>query len=299
MTHISVMPNETLELLEIKPGLVYIDGTLGGAGHSGMILEKLNGTGHLYSFDQDSEAIALHQDQADKLNNWTLVHRNFAEINKYCLENDIRITGGILLDLGLSSIQLDDLARGFSFNSESALDMRLNPEADLMAEDIVNKYKEKELADIIYQFGEERKSREIAKMIVAKRPFNTCKELGDLIKNIYARKSNGKTFRVHPATKTFQALRIAVNSELEVLSQALDFNPEVYAEGARIVVISFHSLEDRIVKNIFREFKMGKNGLKLEVLTKKPLIAQDEETDGNARSRSAKLRAGIITEIKD
>ena len=177
--------------------------------------------------------------------------------------------------------------------------MRLNPETDITAEYIVNKYKEKEIADIIYQFGEDRSSRIIAKRIIEERPFHTCKELGDLIKKIYAKGSNGKTFRIHPATKTFQALRIAVNSELDVLSEVLDFSPEVYAEGARIVVISFHSLEDRIVKNIFREYKAGKNGIKLEILTKKPLIATEEETDMNLRSRSAKLRAGNIAYNKD
>lgn len=285
------MPNECLELLDIQEGKVYVDGTLGGAGHSKMILEKLAGTGHLYSFDQDIEVIKKHSEEAAKHPNWTLVHRNFAEVNDYCLENNIKITGGILLDLGLSSIQLDDPERGFSFNAETPLDMRLNPEADLMAEDIVNTWKEKEIADTIYQFGEERKSRLIAKEIVLKRPFQTCKQLGDLIKNIYARGANGKTFRVHPATKTFQALRIAVNSELDVLEEVLKLDPEVYEAGARIVVISFHSLEDRIVKNIFRDYKQEK---KLEILTKKPLIATEEETDVNMRSRSAKLRAGEV-----
>jgi len=286
------MPKETLELLNIKPGLVYVDGTLGGAGHSKLILEKLGDSGHLYSFDQDIEVINKHSEEAAKHKNWTLVHRNFAEVNDYFKENEIKITGGILLDLGLSSIQLDDPERGFSFKAETPLDMRLNPEADLTAEFIVNKYKEKEIADIIYQFGEDRSSRIIAKRIIEKRPFHTCKELGDLIKSIYAKGSNGKTFRVHPATKTFQALRIAVNSELDVLKEVLDLDPEIYEIGARIVVISFHSLEDRIVKNIFREYKMNK---KLEILTKKPLIATDEETDMNMRSRSAKLRAGVIS----
>ena len=283
------MPEETLDLLNVKPGLVYIDGTLGAAGHSKLILEKLKGTGHLYSFDQDAEAIELQKKDAMKYKNWTLVHKNFAEIYEYCKEKKIKITGGILLDLGLSSIQLDNRDRGFSFHSETALDMRLDPSQELMAENIVNQYKEKEIADIIYKFGEERRSREIAKIIVSKRPFHSCKELGDLIKNIYARKANGKTFRIHPATKTFQALRIAVNNELNVLEKVLDFNPEFYEEGARIVVISFHSLEDRIVKKIFKASKH-----KLKILTKKPLIASEKETKINPRSRSAKLRAGVI-----
>jgi 16S rRNA (cytosine1402-N4)-methyltransferase len=292
--HKPVMPAEVIEHLNIRPGLVYVDGTLGGAGHSSMILDKLRDTGHLYSFDQDQSAISLHQEKADSLNNWTLVNENFAEINNYFLQEQIKISGGLLLDLGLSSIQLDNPERGFSFNSESELDMRLNPTGDLRAEDIVNKYKEKELADIIYQFGEERRSREIAREIVAKRPFHTCKELGDLIKNIYARRSKGKTFKVHPATKTFQALRIAVNMELDVLERVLNLDPDVFEEGARIVVISFHSLEDRIVKNIFRNYRQVINGIKLEILTKKPLTAKEEELEHNIRSRSAKLRAAIV-----
>lgn len=296
------MPKEVLEYLQVEPGKVYIDGTLGGAGHSRMILEKLKGTGHLYSFDQDIEVIEriseqyemdCHDSQSGSRNdsNWTLVHRNFAQINNYCKNNSIKITGGLLLDLGLSSIQLDDPARGLSFNSEAPLDMRLNPEAELTAADIVNGYKEKELADLIYNYGEERKSRVIAKAILENRPFNSCKQLGDLIKRIYAKASSGKTFRVHPATKTFQALRIAVNAELDVLEQVLDLNPEVYEPGARIVVISFHSLEDRIVKNIFRAYKQEK---RLEILTKKPLTASDKELEDNLRSRSAKLRAGVL-----
>jgi 16S rRNA (cytosine1402-N4)-methyltransferase len=292
--HKPVMPREVLEYLDIRPGLVYVDGTLGGAGHSSMILEKLGSTGHLYSFDQDQSAIDLHQDKANSIENWTLINKNFAEINNHFLSHGLKITGGLLLDLGLSSIQLDNLERGFSFNSDSELDMRLNPEGDIKAQDIVNKYKEKEIADIIFEFGEERRSREIAREIIAKRPFQSCKELGDLIKNIYARRSNGKTFKVHPATKTFQALRIAVNMELDVLKQVLNLDPDVFETGSRIVVISFHSLEDRIVKNIFRDFKQGNNGIKLEILTKKPLLASEEELEYNIRSRSAKLRAAAV-----
>jgi 16S rRNA (cytosine1402-N4)-methyltransferase len=292
--HKPVMPKEVLEYLDIRPGLVYVDGTLGGAGHSSMILEKLGSTGHLYSFDQDQSAIDLHQDKANSIENWTLINKNFAEINNHFLSHGLKITGGLLLDLGLSSIQLDNPERGFSFNSDSELDMRLNPEGDIKAQDIVNKYKEKEIADIIFEFGEERRSREIAREIIAKRPFHNCKELGDLIKNIYARRSNGKTFKVHPATKTFQALRIAVNMELDVLKQVLNLDPDVFETGSRIVVISFHSLEDRIVKNFFRDFKQGNNGIKLEILTKKPLLASEEELEYNMRSRSAKLRAAVV-----
>jgi 16S rRNA (cytosine1402-N4)-methyltransferase len=291
MSHVPVLAEEIISLLEIKPGSTYIDGTLGGAGHSKLILEKLQNQGHLYSFDQDREVIERLTNEAKAHANWTLVHNNFAEIYNYAKENQIEITGGILLDLGLSSIQLDDPNRGFSFQRDSQLDMRLNPDADLSADDVVNSYSEKDLADLIYKYGEERKSRQIAATIIKNRPINSTLKLGELIKTIYARGSHGKTFRIHPATQTFQALRIYINRELEVLEEVLELDFSVLKPGAIIAIISFHSLEDRIVKNALRKY--AKEG-HLEILTKKPIIATDEECKLNPRSRSAKLRVARV-----
>ncbi len=287
-SHIPVLAKEVIEGLKIEAGKVYIDGTLGGAGHSKLILEQLAGTGHLYSFDQDGGVIEKQEEENKKFPNWTLVHDNFEAIVDYCKENDIKIDGGILLDLGLSSIQLDDPERGFSFFSEGRLDMRLNPDAQLDAETVVNKYNEKQLADIIFEYGEERKSRQIAAAIIRRRPISTCQELAKIIESCYARSYKKNYFKTHPATKTFQALRIYVNRELKVLEEVLKLDPEVYLPGARIAIISFHSLEDRIVKNAFRD------NMRLKILSKKPIEASDEEMKLNPRSRSAKLRIAEV-----
>ena len=285
--HISVMLEEVLEGLNITENKCYFDGTLGAAGHSRAILEKLNKDGRLISFDQDPVVIArISQNKSET--NWQLENKNFAELWQHCRDNDITIDGGILLDLGLSSIQLDDPERGFSFYADTRLDMRMDTELELDAHDVINKFSEKEIADIIYNYGEERKSRLIAKAIIENRPINTCQELAELIKKIYAKKSSRKTsFKTHPATKSFQALRIYVNQELEVLEKVLEFDFDHLAPGARIAIISFHSLEDRLVKNAFRRYKQEG---KVKIITKKPLIASDAEQDANPRSRSAKLR---------
>ena len=183
--HIAVMPSETLLELNVQEGLVYFDCTLGAAGHSKMILEKLNGTGHLCSFDQDLNVIEKHQIEANKYNNWTLVHSNFENIPEYCKENNIKITGGILMDLGLSSIQLDDPERGFSYLHETKLDMRMDMDLEISAFELINQFKEKEIADILYNYAEERLSRQIASKIIESRPIETNKELADLVKEIY------------------------------------------------------------------------------------------------------------------
>ncbi len=287
-SHIPVLAKEVIDGLNIEKNKVYVDGTLGGAGHSKLILEQLSGTGTLLSFDQDGGVIEKQEEENQKFSNWTLVHDNFEAIADYCKENDIKIDGGLLLDLGLSSIQLDDPERGFSFFSEGPLDMRLNPDAQLDAETVVNKYNEKELADIIFEYGEERKSRQIASAIVRRRPISTCNELAKIIESCYARSYKKNYFKTHPATKTFQALRIYVNRELKVLEEVLKLDPEVYIPGARIAIISFHSLEDRIVKNAFRD------NMRLKILSKKPIEASEEEMKLNPRSRSAKLRIAEV-----
>jgi 16S rRNA (cytosine1402-N4)-methyltransferase len=282
---------EVLEHLDIKPDKSYFDGTLGAAGHSKAILEKLNKNGKLISFDQDP-AVIKRISKENNTENWLLENRNFAEIWDFCREQEIKITGGILLDLGLSSIQLDDPERGFSFNAETRLDMRMDTDLEIDAHDVVNTFSEKEIADILFNYGEERKSRVIAKSIMENRPINSCKELAEIIKRIYVRNSSRKmSFKTHPATKSFQALRIFVNKELEVLKKLLEFDFDHFETGARIVIISFHSLEDRIVKNALRNYKQE---AKVKLITKKPLTASEGELEVNMRSRSAKLRVAEV-----
>ncbi len=301
MSHIPVLANEVIDSLNISDNKVFFDGTLGGAGHSQLILAKLNNTGHLYSFDRDAQVIAnFAEEQAE---NWTRVHANFAEIYNYADKHSIQITGALLLDLGLSSIQLDDYDRGFSFNSEAPLDMRMDRSSELSAASVINFYSEEDMANIFYEYGEEHKSRQIARAIFEARPLHTCKELSEIIKKIYIRSYGPAPSRTHPATKVFQALRIYVNAELEALQSILDFKPQVFTAGARIAIISFHSLEDRMVKNLFRKHSISKEArskyakpealtgeLKLKILTNKPILASPEEIKINPRARSAKLR---------
>ena len=290
--HIAVLFDEVIEHLNINPEKLYIDGTCGAAGHSQGILEKLNNNGKLLSFDHDEAVIQRISKLADSKDNWSLVHSNFRNIWNYAKEEDLKINGGILLDLGLSSIQLDDPERGFSFNADTRLDMRMDTDLEMDAHDVINKVSEKELADILFIYGEERKSRLIAKLVCQNRPINTCQELADLIKSIYAKTSSRKvSFKIHPATKTFQALRIYVNQELEALKEFLELDFSCLEAGTRIAIISFHSLEDRMVKNVFRELKQED---KLKIISKKPLIAQEQELEANPRSRSAKLRIAEV-----
>lgn len=290
-SHISVLLNEVLENLAIDGNKTYFDGTLGAAGHSRAILQRLSASGRLISFDQDPEVIArVTKTKPGK--NWVLENKNFREIWDYCSQEKITIDGGILLDLGLSSIQLDDPDRGFSFYAETPLDMRMDTDLEIDAADVVNKFSEKEIADILFIYGEEKKSRVIAKSIMENRPINSCKELAEIIKKIYVKGSSRKmSFKTHPATKSFQALRIYVNKELEVLEDVLKFDFNHLKKGARIAIISFHSLEDRIVKNAFRNYKQEG---KLQLISKKPITASDQELDINARSRSAKLRVAEV-----
>ena len=279
------MPIETLDQLDIQEGKVYFDCTLGAAGHSKLILEKLNGSGHLYSFDQDIDVIERLNDEVSKHENWTIIHSNFENIPKYCQEHNIKISGGVLMDLGLSSIQLDDPERGFSYQHESRLDMRMDQDLEISAYEVVNQFKEKEIADILYNYAEERLSRQIAKQIVENRPIETNLDLATIIKETYWRRYH-KHSKTHPATKSFQALRIYVNKELEVLENLLNALPETLEAKSRVVIISFHSLEDRIAK-LFLKNKV------FELPFKKPLEASAEEKKLNSRSRCAKLRAGI------
>jgi 16S rRNA (cytosine1402-N4)-methyltransferase len=296
--HVPVLLKEAIDFLAIKHGGTYIDATVGLGGHSFEIAKRLGAPGHLIGLDKDPAALGIAREKLvvgrsslvvgqDQPPDWptiTLIHKSFAE-----LANDQRPAAidGLLADIGVSGLQLNDAARGFSFQAEGPLDMRMNPQAERTAEQVVNQVDEVTLANLIYEFGEERRSRRIARAIVRSRPIRSTAQLADVI-SAAARPMNQAERRIHPATRTFQAIRIFVNDELKDLQALLDAAPQLLKPGGRLVIISFHSLEDRIVKDALREgVKQGQYRL----LTKKPVTAGEEEIDRNARSRSAKLRA--------
>ena len=290
-SHVPVLLKEAIDFLNVRRGGTYIDATVGLGGHSYEIAKRLGAPGHLIGLDKDPKALEIAGvrlrasgfAEAD----WpkvTLLHRSFAEIASGQRPATI---DGILADIGMSSLQLNDAARGFSFQADGPLDMRMDPRSERTAEQVVNHLDERELADVIYEFGEERRSRRIARAICRSRPIRSTAHLADVI-SAAARPMNSEPRRIHPATRTFQALRIFVNRELDDLRALVNAAPRILKPEGRVVVISFHSLEDRIVKDAFREsVKQGYFSL----LTKKPLTATEEESDRNPRARSAKLRA--------
>lgn len=304
LAHIPVMLDETITLLNVKPDGVYVDCTLGRAGHSKAILEKLV-TGKLYAFDADQTAInesKMILRGFDK--DYSLIKSNFVNLQQELTQRNVDLVDGIIYDLGISSPQVDDEQRGFSYKTNNRLDMRMDQSQRLTAWDIVNTYSYQDLKDIIKTYGEEPFAPVIAKNIVnlrAKAPIDTTEQLTNIIKNSLPAKQKNKSH--HPAKKTYQAIRIAVNNELESLKTSLLQALKLLKPKARIVVISFHSLEDRIVKNIFLDVvkdPLGEIYAKLPVpsswksnyriITKKPVIPTDQEINDNPRSRSAKVR---------
>jgi 16S rRNA (cytosine1402-N4)-methyltransferase len=301
--HVPVLLKEAIDFLAVKDGGTYLDATVGLGGHSYEIAKRLGGPGHLIGFDKDPAALerAAVRLQCSVVGegaggrpapgerqtslDWptvSLIHGSFAEVGERITPASL---DGLMADLGVSSLQLGDPERGFSFQAEGPLDMRMNPMSAETAEQVVNHIDERELADVIYEFGEERRSRRIARAIVRSRPIRTTTQLVEVVS---AAARSMKHERIHPATRTFQALRIFVNRELEDLKALLEAAPRVLKPGGRLVVISFHSLEDRIVKDALRE---GAKQGQYQLLTKKPTIASEEEIDRNPRSRSAKMRA--------
>jgi len=286
--HVSVLLKPAIDFLAVQRGGTYLDATVGLGGHSFEIAKRLGAPGRLIGFDKDTNALNLARRRLleppeDLRNDWpsvTLVHGSYAEIAQHVPAGSL---DGLLADLGVSSMQFEDAARGFSFQAEGPLDMRMNPQAELTADQVVNQFDEKTLADLIYEFGEERRSRRIARAIVRARPIRTTAHLAQVV-SAAARPMNP---RIHPATLTFQALRIFVNRELEDLEALLDAAPKVLRKQGRLVVISFHSLEDRKVKDALREGARET----WNVLTRKPVTADEEEIAVNPRSRSAKMRA--------
>lgn len=299
--HYTVMRNEAVDALECKDGLVYVDATLGGGGHSELILQKIQPSGRLISFDVDDDAIKAASERLKDYNNLTIIKDSYINIKKVLQELKIEtITGGILFDLGASYHQLTKAERGFSFSKNAPLDMRFNKDTDFSAFDVVNTYCEADLVRIFSEYGEERFSKRIAKKIVEQRKAETIKTTGELADLIIKSTPRVKS-SVHPATRVFQAIRIEVNQELTNVKKTLDDILDLLGDGAIISIISFHSLEDRLVKNFFKynsqKCRCEKNQLickcsppKLEIITKKPVLASENEVKENPPSRSAKLR---------
>ncbi len=304
--HIPVMLNETLEHLITAPDGIYIDGTLGGGGHAEKICERLTSNGTLIGIDADTDAIQEAEKRLQRFqSNIQLVNENTAHIAAILHSRNISTINGLLLDLGVSSFQLDEAKKGFSFRGNERLDMRMDRRQSLDAHAIVNFYSEEELADVIFHYGEERLSRRIARRIVNQRTtkmIETTGELASLVENVV-----GGKFKVKSLARVFQAIRIEVNDELHRLQSILNDSIQFLAAGGRIVVISYHSLEDRIVKNFFNDCaaKFIPSGNKFQpdtprvpelmVITKKPLEATEEEKGSNSRSRSAKMRVAERT----
>ncbi|MFA5575995.1 MAG: 16S rRNA (cytosine(1402)-N(4))-methyltransferase RsmH [Tissierellaceae bacterium] len=303
--HISVLLNETIDGLKIKEDGIYVDGTLGGGGHSREIAKRLK-KGKLIGIDQDLRALEkareVLKDFEDRV---ILVHDNYANLDRVLEGLQIDKVDGILLDLGVSSHQLDQGDRGFSHNKDAPLDMRMDETSSFSAWDLVNKYSEKELERVIWDYGEERWARRIAKFIVEERkekPIDTTLELVSIVKKAIPKDLRREGH--HPAKKTFQGIRIEVNGELDVLKDSIPKMVKLLNTGARLAIITFHSLEDRIVKDSFKELYKDcicppnlplcvcDKVREIKIITRKPIVASKEEVDSNPRSRSAKLRIG-------
>ena len=288
--HVPVLFQEAIEYLRVRPGDTILDCTLGMAGHSSEIVKRLGPAGRLIGFDRDAQALELARERlaevtaelAGNAPQVTLVHEAFSAAPEHVKAGSV---DAILADFGVSSLQLGEASRGFSFMADGPLDMRMNTQSGPTAAQVVNEASERELADLIYEYGEERRSRRIARAIVRGRPVTTT---GQLARIVAAAAPAMKQDRIHPATRTFQALRIRVNRELDEIKALMEAAPKLLKPSGRLVVISFHSLEDRIVKDSFRE---GAHAGVWTLLTKKPVTASEEEIDRNPRSRSAKLRA--------
>lgn len=307
--HVTVLLNEAVEGLNVKSDGIYVDCTLGGAGHSSLILKQLT-TGHLYCFDQDENAIQAARQRLETIGNqFTIIQSNFKNIKAELNQRGVEHVDGILFDLGVSSPQFDNAERGFSYNYDARLDMRMDQSSSLDAHEIVNHYSYEQLVEILYKYADEKFAKQIARRIEKEReiqPIDTTFQLVEIVKSAipaYARRKSG-----HPAKRTFQALRIAVNDELNVFDIALKDALDLLNINGRIAVITFHSLEDKICKYTFNEVSKLKDvpkGLpvipegmqpKFKLINKKPIIATEEELNENHRSHSAKLR--VIERIR-
>ena len=296
--HKPVMADEVIRFLHPSPGEIIFDATIGCGGHSALLLNHIKPNGILIGVDRDSETLKFTQEELKRFGDIVrLSHRNFKDIDKILLELQIGEIDAALFDLGISSYQLDKKGRGFSFTDEKSLDMRMDVSSGPSAYEIVNRVKSEDLERIIRDFGEERHFRRITRFIIEARkskPIESSFELTEIIKRAVGRFYRAQ--KINPATRTFQGIRIAVNEELRNIEEALSKTVRLLRPGGRICVISFHSLEDRIVKNKFREFKSEGLG---EIITKKPITPKDEEKKENPRSRSAKMRVFKAKDLKE
>lgn len=309
-SHKSVLLNETIEGLNVRKGKIYLDGTLGGAGHSYEILKKLDKTGLLIGIDQDQEALKAARERLSEFKNVEYFNLNYIDFEKALDELGIEKIDGVLLDIGVSSYQFDNPERGFSYRFDAPLDMRMDKSLEISAKDIVNTYSEDEITEIIREYGEEKWASRISKFIVQERKnkkIDTTFELVEIIKN--AIPAGARRNGPHPAKRTFQALRIEVNKELDVLKNSIDKFVHRLNPGGRIAIITFHSLEDRIVKNSFKYLEKDcicpptspictcNKKREIKIITRKPITASEEELKENNRSHSAKLRIAEKLEV--
>jgi len=301
--HIPVLKDECIENLNIKKDGIYVDGTLGGAGHSSVILQSLGSNGKLIGIDRDKEALSVAKERLSSYKNFIPVHDNHVNILQILKELSISGVDGILLDLGVSSYQLDEASRGFSYMQDAPLDMRMNREDKITAADVVNNYSEEELAQIFFDYGEEKFAKQIARKVVEYRKsktIDTTLELVEIIKQSLPKKALKD--KGHPAKRVFQAIRIEVNEEIKLLEKGIEGSIKALNKGGRLCIISFHSLEDRIVKKTFEKMQ-GKcicpkdlpkcvcNYISYgKIISKKPILPSDKELEINSRSKSAKLR---------
>ena len=294
--HVPVLFKEVMDFLRVRPGGTYVDCTVGLGGHAEGIVRRLGAQGRLIGFDRDPEALALARERLDRVTEElgsrapgvTLIGEAFGSIGQHVQP---ALVDGLVADLGVSSLQFDEARRGFSFQADGPLDMRMDTRSGPTAEQVVNEASERELADLIYEYGEERRSRTVARAIVRGRPVTTTAQLARIVASAVPAM---KGHRIHPATRTFQALRIYVNRELDEIRALFEAAPRLLKPSARLAVISFHSLEDRIAKDSLRDG--AAKGI-WKILTKKPVTASEEEVEENPRSRSAKLRAAEKTAI--
>lgn len=310
--HKSVLLEETIEALNIRKGKIYLDGTLGGAGHSREILKKLDGSGLLIGIDQDKEALEVARERLSDFNNVELFNLNYVDFEKALDELGIDKIDGVLLDIGVSSYQFDNPERGFSYRFDAPLDMRMDLDLDISARDIVNTYTESEITRIIKDYGEEKWAARIAKFIVDERKEKSIETTFDLVEIIKkAIPAGARRNGPHPAKRTFQALRIEVNKELDVLKVSIDKFVHRLNPGGRIAIITFHSLEDRIVKNAFKYLEKDcicppsspictcDKEREIKIITRKPITASEDELKENNRSHSAKLRVAEKLEVQN
>ena len=290
--HTPVMLGEVLDYLDLKPGKTIVDATLGTAGHSLAILERILPGGRLIGIDRDESSLAVARERLSSFGSaCELIHGNFVDIDMLLENLKVKKVDGVLFDLGISSFQLSDASRGFSFQSEGPLDMRMDQDSYVSAYDLVNNLNEEELSTLLWNFGEERWHNRIARLLVQERErelITTTRQLADIVARSIPARYRHRYYRIHPATRTFQAVRIAVNRELEVLDTAVNKAIMLLEKDSRICVISFHSLEDRVIKFAFRKAQSA--GL-IDILTPKPLTPLALEVESNPASRSSKLRA--------